>query len=169
METTKKSSIDFLVGVNGNLLTARVREYGESCEGQLEHHVIAFSDGITGKFWFYPSNENIIVDDEALAYAEAIKYDIQLISIAAKATFHHIFQHTINGELRNVWVMPVDPDPGDGESYGVYYNNKYQFELCRAHGESEWTIGIAVSSEIDILDIDEDLAERVGHLLDAVL
>jgi hypothetical protein len=165
MKETKNSSIDFNVVVNKNILTARLKEYGFIDERLLQHHQISFSDGTTKTFKFYVPNENLIVEDEDLAYAEGVKNDIQLISLATKANFHQIFQHIIDGESVNIWVMSLDADPSE-ERFGIYYKNKYQFELCRVQGETVWLIAIRDNLEVNI---NEEVAERAGHLLNAVL
>lgn len=159
MQITINPTIDFPVEVNGIKLIASIIE--EIIPPYQIEFKIKFSNGYEDVFRVGEIGVEGRKDSSA-PYAKAISKELPIVVGMDPNSFYHVFQYKIDGAVNNVWVIEGETD--NKTVYKVFYNRLYRFELS---GEPKnWTI--TQSSRI-YREVDEDLAMRVGYLLDSLL
>lgn len=159
MLITINPTIDFPVEVNGVKLMASILE--EIIPPYQIEFRIKFSNGYedifrVGEIGVMGRKEG------SAAYAKAISKELPIVIGMDPNKFYQVFQYKIDGFVNNVWV--IEGETEGKIAYKVFYNRLYRFEL---QGEPKnWRV---TSTSKIFREIDEDLATRVGYLLDSLL
>lgn len=159
MEISINPTIDFPVEVNGVKLMASIIE--EIIPPYQIEFRIKFSNGYEDIFRVGEIGVMGRKDGSA-PYARAIAKELPIVVGMDPNKFYHVFQYKIDGAVNNVWV--IEGETENKVAYKVFYNRLYRFELT---GEPKnWKV---TSTSRLYREVDEDLATRVGYLLDSLL
>ena len=153
--------IIFPVTVSDRLLKATVKEEIDDSVATAFH--IAFSDGFEDVFQLEHEEGKVYgTGEEAIPYAKAIRYDLSQIIELDTSRFWHVFQHEMDGEMINVWVVESGYE---GEIiYIVFFKDYLRFALTKRN--SEWVL---VEQPVAMGEDEKELVKRVGYLLDSLL
>ena len=155
------SPVEFPVYVEGRTLTATVKE--EIDDPVNTAFRVAFSDGFEDVFLLEHEEGKVYGSDkDSIPYAKAIRYDLSQVVELDTGLFWNVFQHEMNGEIVNVWVVESHHDAK--KIYLLYYKDEFRFALIKE--EMQWEF---VEQPQQISEADKALVIRTGFMLDSLL
>lgn len=157
----KDENIVFPVLVSGQLLKAIVKE--EIDDPVATVFRIAFSDGYEDVFQLEHEEGKVTgTRERAVPYAKAIRYDLSQIIELDTSRFWNVFQHLIDGDVVNVWV--IESDHENEIIYMIFFKDYLRFALKRYN--NDWVL----VEQPEILGYEEhELVKRVGFMLNSLL